>query len=100
MKIFVAGCGKIERVRLHLEKKPVCLWTPLEDLALCEAEGSQEYRVLLMEKGLAEIKIRREFLGMAPVYEKDIEPILQEAEAVPTATATQEEAPIPGDDEE
>jgi head-tail adaptor len=39
-RIYVAVCGKIERMRSYLEKKPTVMWSPLEDLALTEVEGS------------------------------------------------------------
>lgn len=66
-RIFVAVCGKVERIRDYLEGKTPQIWNALEDLALTELETSHEYRVLLAAKGLQAIKERRNFLECVPV---------------------------------
>ena len=52
-----------------LEGKPnVIIWEMLDDLALAKPEDSPEYMVLMQEKGLKEISIRRNFLDATPEF--------------------------------
>ena len=43
------------------------MWTELEDLALEKAENEPEFQVLLAEKGIGEINLRRAFLKSVPI---------------------------------
>lgn len=51
-------------------KKPVVTWSALEDMALTEPDTSDEFKVLLLEKGWQEIVHRRNFLQVKPIFEQ------------------------------
>ena len=61
------ACGDVNRIRRYLDGEKVCMWTELEDLALEKAENEPEFQVLLAEKGIGEINLRRAFLKSVPV---------------------------------
>ena len=71
-QIFTMVSGNISRIRAYLQGKPVVTWNPLEDMALTEPETSQEFQVLISEKGWHEIVARRTFLQCEPVHVKQI----------------------------
>lgn len=51
---FIKTSGNMDRVRQLLDKKntkPVVTWSALEDMALTEPDISDEFQVLLLEKG-------------------------------------------------
>lgn len=59
--------GDLKKMRDYLNNKPgVILWNFLEDLALQKPDDSQEFAVLLQEKGWSEICARRNFLQAYP----------------------------------
>lgn len=71
-ELYVSVSGDLKKMRDLLSKKPgVVTWNYLEDLALQKPDDSQEFAVLLQEKGWHEICVRRNFLLAQPQYQPD-----------------------------
>ena len=51
-----------------LNENGIVTWSYLEDLALKKPEDSPEFQVLLQQKGIEEIDMRRQFLGAQPQF--------------------------------
>ena len=68
-EIYCFVSGDVKKMRDYLEGKPnVAVWNALEDMALAKPEDSPEFIILLQEKGLKEISMRRNFLGTTPQW--------------------------------
>ena len=65
--------GDLERIRDHLQGRPVVEWTYLEDLALSKPDNSLEFRCLEKTKGREEIEKRKAFLIQNEEEEERIE---------------------------
>ena len=61
--------GDVNDTRAILQDKKVQKWSPLEDMALQEPETSNQFKVLLAQKGWESIALRRQFLQAKPVFE-------------------------------
>jgi len=65
--IYAETSGNVGKMRAYLEGKTnVVTWNMLEDLALAKPDDSPEFIVLLQEKGIKEISMRRNFLKASP----------------------------------
>lgn len=59
--------GRAHKVKEYLEGRAVVEWNYLEDLALTKPDDSVEFQVVLINKGWAEVQLRRDFLHATPV---------------------------------
>ena len=66
---YVKCSGDFKKMRKYLKNaSSVVTWDYLEDLALQYPDDSQQFLVLLSEKGMKEIIERRQFLVAEPQY--------------------------------
>ena len=72
-ELFMRMSGDLERIRDHLQGRPVVEWTYLEDLALSKPDNSLEFRCLEKTKGREEIEKRKAFLIQNEEEEEKIE---------------------------
>lgn len=72
--IFMKVSGDIQSVKDYLAGRKVCEWNYLDDVALSMPETSNEFKLLLSEKGKDEIDRRKRFLLNASVGMGDLKP--------------------------
>ena len=60
--MFVQVSGQMDVLVKLLKGENVVRWKYLEDLALAKPETSEEFQLLLRDKGVREIELRKSFL--------------------------------------